>query len=293
MHSPAIEMILEGKTSDIGGGFQVHRTLPSHRRRMVGPFIFFDHMGPLDFGPGQAMNVLPHPHIGLATVTYLFEGEILHRDSVGSVELIRPGAINWMVAGKGIVHSERSRPEVTESGQRLHGIQLWVALPEEKEDMEPAFFHHAANTIPGRELKPGVQARLLIGRAWDMESPVQTYSSMIYAEIQLAAQTQWTMERVAEEQAIYIVSGSISVDGETHESGRMLVFKPNAAVDLKALEPGVIMVLGGEPMRKRKIYWNFVHSSPDKIEEAKVRWQNRTFPEIEGETEFVPLPPQR
>ena len=286
----SVELILEPKSSDIGAGFTVRRTLPSRHRRMVGPFIFFDHMGPVDFAPGKSMEVLPHPHIGLATVTYLFEGEVLHRDSVGSVQAIRPGAINWMVSGSGIVHSERTSEEVRASGQTLHGIQLWVALPPEREDGAPAFFHHPADTIPGRELKPGVHGRVLIGKAWDMESPVETYSRMLYAEIQMAKDVVWTLDSLEKEQAIYVAMGKVMIDGETHESGNMLVLRPGAVVEIRATEDALLMVLGGDSLGPRKIYWNFVHSDPDKIEQAKERWKAQTFPGVEGETEFVPLP---
>jgi redox-sensitive bicupin YhaK (pirin superfamily) len=291
----SIDLHLEPKISDIGA-FQVRRTLPSHKRRTVGPFIFFDHMGPVEFPPGRSIDVLPHPHIGLATVTYLFEGEILHRDSVGSLQLIEPGAINWMVAGSGIVHSERSRPEVQAAGQRLHGIQLWVALPEGKEDGDPAFYHHPASDFRDTVLEANggqVQFRLLMGEALGQRSPVEVLSPMIYGELKVPENVTYTLPVLASEQAIYIAEGEILAEGKEYGDGSMLVLAPDRTLTLRALKSARIMILGGDPIGKRKIYWNFVHSNPEKIEEAKQRWADQKFPAIEGETEFVPLPPQK
>lgn len=310
-----IELVLEPRSSEITPGFKVRRSLPSRHRRMVGPFIFFDHMGPVEFPPGQSMEVLPHPHIGLATVTYLFSGEILHADSVGSHQAIQPGAINWMIAGAGIVHSERTSAELRRSGQTLHGIQLWVALPEEYEDCEPAFFHHPAHTLPewtiALEASPqypkggntggpsGTRSqnndlqgvfRLLIGKAMGRTSPVQTFSDMLYLELRLPGGAHCNIPSLAEEQAIYIVSGKVSTEGKEFEDGSMLVLKKGKEVSVDTYEASRLMILGGAPMEKRKIYWNFVHSNPERIEEAKKRWKEQTFPAIEGEKEFVPLP---
>ncbi|HBS05687.1 MAG TPA: hypothetical protein DEA96_12025, partial [Leptospiraceae bacterium] len=277
---------------DIGGGFMVRRTLPSRNRRMVGPFIFFDHMGPMEFAPGSGMDVLPHPHIGLATVTYLFEGEILHRDSVGSEQLIRPGAINWMVAGSGIVHSERVRPEIRASGQTLHGLQIWVALPQKAEDNEPAFFHHPADSFPELDLH-GASVRVLIGEIQNHKSPVVTFSRMLYAETKLDADFSWTVPSLEKEQAVYVAMGSIEAEGQTYSQGTMIILKNGASLEIRSRERSILMLLGGDPMEKRKIYWNFVHSDPEMIENAKRRWQNQEFPAVDGETEFVPLPESR
>lgn len=285
-----IELVLEPKTSDIGGGFLVRRTLPSRSRRMVGPFIFFDHMGPVEFPPGKGMKVLPHPHIGLATVTYLFDGEILHRDSAGFTQAIRPGAINWMVAGRGIVHSERVSPEIERSGQTIHGIQLWVALPEASEDMEPAFFHHSADSLPRLSPQPGLEIRILIGSAFGVTSPVHTYSRMLYAEAKLSKGCEWTVPVLEKEQALYVATGSIEADSSSFSSGSMLVIKEGQELRLSTSEETILMILGGDSPGKRKIYWNFVHSRPEVIEQAKQLWKDQKFPAIEGETEFVPLP---
>jgi len=295
MHAPegesSIELVLDPKSSDIGSGFIVRRTLPSRHRRMVGPFIFFDHMGPVDFAPGKGMDVLPHPHIGLATVTYLFEGETLHRDSVGSEQLIRPGAINWMVAGSGIVHSERVSDEVRAAGQTLHGLQLWVALPEESEDQDPAFHHHPTDSLPQFDLE-GAPVRVLIGEIAGKKSPVLTFSRMLYAEAKLQSGQKWKVPSLEEEQAVYVATGSIEAEGKTYSHGTMIVLKTGASLNTKANEETILMILGGDALSRRKIYWNFVHSDPAKIEEAKRRWKNQEFPPVSGETEFVPLPEQ-
>ncbi|MCB1166025.1 MAG: pirin family protein [Leptospiraceae bacterium] len=295
--SDPVDLVIESRKSDIGG-FSVRRTLPFAKRRTVGPFIFFDHMGPALMPAGQSMDVLPHPHIGLATVTYLFEGEIVHRDSLGSQQAIRPGAINWMVAGKGIVHSERTDPEIKKTGQTIHGIQLWVALPKELEDCDPAFLHYDASEIPESSVPlntPGEGTiRLMIGNALGMQSPVQTFLKTLYAEVRLPGGSAWTLPSLAEEQAMYLASGTAKLVGSasagTLQEGQMAVLKSGASLDIQAESDLRMLIIGGENPGPRKIYWNFVHSNPAKIEEAKIRWENQKFPSVPGETEFVPLP---
>lgn len=287
--SHVVALKIAARERDIGA-FTVARILPSARRRLVGPFIFFDHMGPAELPPGVGMNVRPHPHIGLATVTYLFEGEIHHRDSLGFSQPIRPGAINWMTAGRGIVHSERSSPEVTAAAARVHGIQLWVALPKEHEEAEPAFVHHPADTIPAVELE-GVKLRVLIGSAYGVASPVQTLAPMIYAEVILDPGASLALPDV-EERAAYVVTGALQAGDETGAAREMLVFEPGA-VTVRAGEEGAhVMLIGGPPIDgERHIFWNFVSSSKARIERAKSEWRDEKFPLVPGDdAERIPLP---
>ncbi|MEQ9497680.1 MAG: pirin family protein [Deltaproteobacteria bacterium] len=286
--SHVVALKIAARERDIGA-FTVARILPSARRRLVGPFIFFDHVGPAELPPGVGMNVRPHPHIGLATVTYLFEGEIHHRDSLGFSQPIRPGAINWMTAGRGIVHSERSSPEVT-AAARVHGIQLWVALPKEHEEAEPAFVHHPADTIPAVQLD-GVKLRVLIGSAYGVASPVQTLAPMVYAELILEPGASLALPDV-EERAAYVVTGALQAGDETGAAREMLVFEPGA-VTLRAGEEGAhVMLIGGPPIDgERHIFWNFVSSSKARIERAKAEWREEKFPVVPGdEAERIPLP---
>jgi len=283
-----IEAVINARPRDLGG-FEVGRALPSPRHKLVGPFIFFDHMGPANFAPGASINVRPHPHIGIATVTYLFDGEILHRDSVGSEQLIHPGDVNWMVAGRGIVHSERTRQEVLEQGQFLHGIQAWVALPLDKEHIEPAFYHHPKTSLPNIEL-PGVALRLIAGAAYGQEAGVAVASPTFYldAQLQLAATLELPNEYA--ERAFYVVEGSVRCDGEDFAAREFAILKPGEAV-LTANEPSRVMLLGGAPVGDRHIEWNFVSSKQEEIEEAKRAWRAREFPLVPGdELEFIPLP---
>ena len=284
-------IILEGRARDLGGGVTVRRVLPAHARRMVGPFIFFDHFGPVQLPPGQGLDVRPHPHIDLATVTYLFEGEILHRDSLGSVESIRPGAINWMTAGRGIVHSERSPAAARAAGARLHGLQLWVGLPLAHEQSEPSFHHQEAATIPTREL-PGARLRVLAGAAYGARSPVPVLSALFYVEALLEAGAELALPEGYAERAAYVVEGAIDCDGTTHGAARMVVLGARASGRITALEPARIMLLGGEPLEgERHIWWNFASSSPARIEQAKEDWRLGRFAKVPGdEIEFIPLP---
>jgi hypothetical protein len=281
---------LKPHTKDLGG-FQVRRLLPGHPFRMVGPFIFFDHMGPADFGPGRGIDVRPHPHIGLATVTYLFQGAILHRDSLGSVQRIQPGDVNWMTAGKGIVHSERTSPADRELGGPMHGIQTWVALPKSDELAEPAFHHHPKSTLPVIE-RPGVTMRLIAGRAYGAEAPVKVFSDMFYLGVDMDAPATFELPPEHVERGVYVVDGEVMVGGEMVEPQHMAVLAPGETVEIAAGSAARVMLFGGERMDgERLIYWNFVASSRELIEDAKARWQAQQFDPVPGETEFIPLPP--
>jgi redox-sensitive bicupin YhaK (pirin superfamily) len=284
----AIELIIQPRDTDLGGFF-VRRVLPSARRRMVGPWIFFDHMGPAEFAAGKGINVRPHPHVNLATVTYLFEGEILHRDSLGSLQPIRPGDINLMVAGRGIVHSERERPEVTAVAHKLHGLQLWLALPEADEEIEPAFYHYPGTRIPAVKVG-GVPVRVMMGSAYGVTSPVKTFAETLYVEARLQpGQTLLLPE--AEERAVYVASGSVKARDDVIPEHAMAVFSPEKSVVLEAVDESRIGIIGGERMTPRFIEWNFVSSRKARIEQAKADWQAQRFPKVPGdEEEFIPLP---
>jgi redox-sensitive bicupin YhaK (pirin superfamily) len=280
--------VIDGRPRDIGG-FSVRRVLPSPHRRHVGPFVFWDHMGPVALPPGEGMDVLPHPHIGLATVTFLFEGEIVHRDSVGSHQAIRPGDVNWMTAGRGIVHSERTDPAVKARGARVHGIQSWVALPAEHEGSEPHFAHH-----PGKDLpvvtEPGATLRVIAGEAYGAQSPARTLSPLFYVDATL--ETGASVELPDhEERAVYVLDGSVEIDGASITPGRLAVLAPKARVTIRAPGATHAMFLGGAPLGDRHMYWNFVSSDRERIERAKADWRDRRFPLVPGdEEEFVPLP---
>ncbi len=284
----ALELIIRPKEKDLGG-FSVRRLLPVRERRMVGPWIFFDHMGPARFAAGEGINVRPHPHIGIATVTYLFEGEILHRDSLGSYQPIRPGDINLMVAGRGIVHSERERPEVTASEHVLHGLQLWLALPEAAEEVEPAFHHYPASDVP-TVLIGEVPVRVMIGSAYGVTSPVATFAETLYLEADLEPGQLLELPDCAE-RAVYVASGDVSIGGSRLERYAMAVLSPRAGVTIEALGESRIALIGGESFSQRFIEWNFVSSSKARLEQAKADWQARRFPLVPGdEEEFIPLP---
>ena len=283
----AVELLIEPRARDLGG-FDVRRVLPSGKRAMVGPFIFFDHIGPAEFPPGQGIAVRPHPHIGLATVTYLFEGEILHRDSLGYVQPIHRGAVNLMTAGRGIVHSERAGDDLHEHS-RLHGIQSWMALPLEEEECESAFVHHPAAEIPGLRIGEA-EVRVVIGEAWGLVSPVQVVAPMLYLECRLPAGARLILPDHVSERAVYLVTGQLRIDGQDHQEGVMAVLREGAAVEVEALADCLFMVLGGEPVGKRHIWWNYVSSSLQRIEQAKADWREGRFAPVPGETEFIPLP---
>lgn len=283
-----IKHLIQPHEKDLGG-FTVRRLLPHAKQRMVGPWIFFDHMGPAEFPAGNGVNVRPHPHINLATVTYLFEGEILHRDSLGSVQAILPGDINLMVAGKGITHSERERDEVNSMPHRLHGLQLWHALPEADEEIDPAFYHYPSDEIP-KAVVNGVTTRVMMGSAWGMTSPVKTFASTTYAEAALkAGQSMVTPE--AEQMAIYVASGHLLIDAQNVEPYTLVVLQDNTPATIEAASDAQVAFIGGENLGERHIEWNFVSSRKHRIEQAKNDWREGRFPLVPGdEEEFIPIP---
>ena len=284
----AVELLIQARDKDLGG-FSVRRLLPTTKRKMVGPWIFFDHMGPARFSAGQGINVRPHPHINLATVTYLFEGEILHQDSVGSVQPIRPGDINLMVAGSGIVHSERERSQVRSVDHTLHGLQLWLALPEAHEEIDPAFYHYPSSQVPAVTVD-GVQVRVMMGKAFGVESPVKTFAQTLYVEAHLQAGQQLSLPD-AQERAVYVASGSLKAQATVIPEHAMAVFSSGSGIVLHALTDARIAIIGGQAMTPRFIEWNFVSSRKERIEQAKADWRQQRFPTIPGDNlEFIPLP---
>ncbi len=272
--SEFVERVIEPRQNDLGGGFKVRRVLPFHARKMVGPFIFFDHFGPVDYAPGEGFDVRPHPHIGLATVTYMFEGAMHHRDSVGSDIVIRPGAVNWMTAGRGITHSERTPPEERAAGQSMHGLQTWVALPKTHEMMEPSFVHHPESTLPVQQIN-GAEIRVLAGTAFGQSSPVDFPWGILYAAIDAAENSEITIAGdAADERAIYLVAGSVSIDGQTFTEGKMIVLAEGKDVTAEFSSGTKGIICGGQTMDgKRFIDWNFVASDKSMIEQAKTDWQ--------------------
>jgi redox-sensitive bicupin YhaK (pirin superfamily) len=270
------------------GEFTVRRVLPSPKCRSVGPFVFFDHMGPADFAPGKGIQVRPHPHIGLATVTYLFEGQIMHRDSLGYVQAIAPAAVNLMTAGRGIVHSERAGDDV-DRHSHLHGIQSWMALPAEFEEVEPAFLHYPADSLP--ELRIGdVIVRVIIGGAYGEESPVSVMSPMLYLECRMPDGAELELPGDVDELACYVVSGKLRIDDEPVTAGTLAVLAGRTASRLVAIGSTRVMVLGGQPLGERHVWWNFVSSSRERIERAKQDWAESRFGRVPGDDEFIPLP---
>jgi redox-sensitive bicupin YhaK (pirin superfamily) len=284
----AIELMITPAVRDLGE-FTVRRSLPDRQRQRVGPFIFFDHMGPAEFPAGSGVNVRAHPHIGIATVTYLFEGEILHRDSLGYVQAIRPGAVNWMTAGRGIVHSEKVTDEVLASGQHLHGLQIWVALPLEHEEVDPDFRHYPADDIPSVDVD-GVTANVVIGSAYGKTSPVKTLSETLYVAVDLAP-GQSIDNPEAEEIGVYVVDGSVAIDDQFVEAGSLAVLRPGVQVTVRAESEAKIMFFGGDALEgERTIWWNFVSSSKERLEMAKRDWREGRFDPVPGESDFIPLP---
>jgi hypothetical protein len=286
----AIAHVLVPRSVDLGD-FIVRRALPSAQTRMVGPFIFFDHFGPAEFRSGKGLDVCPHPHIGLATVTYLFDGEIMHRDSLGTAVPIRPGEINWMTAGRGIVHSERTAPERRATGDRLHGLQMWVALPAAKEEMPPDFAHYDAAQFP--ELREnGTTVRVVVGGLYGQRSPVATASETVFADVRLKAGARLPIDADHEERAIYVLDGEIDMGSDRFGPGRLLVLRPGDPITLKANTDAHAVIVGGAPMDgPRHIWWNFVSSRKERIEQAKADWEKGFFGKVPGdEIEFIPLP---
>ena len=281
-------LVINAKSRDIGG-FPVRRALPAIERRIVGPFIFLDQMGPTRLAPEQKLDVRPHPHIGLSTMTYLFEGEILHRDSLGTVQMIQPGAINWMTAGSGITHSERT-PRGTAGGTLLSGIQFWVALPKSHEEMSPAFLHLEANELPVVEGED-VSTRIIAGDAFGRRSPLGAPHPMICVDIALATGAHVELPADSPDQALYVAGGEIELDGPRYGQGHLLILPTGKRCGVRATSGARLILLGGEPMDgPRHIWWNFVSSSKDRIEQAKQDWKLGRFPAVPGETEFIPLP---
>ena len=281
--------VIEPKAHDLGG-FSVRRVLPQLRARRVGPFVFFDHMGPAVFAPGQGMDVRPHPHIGLATVTYLFDGAIEHRDNLGNVQTIRPGDVNWMTAGRGIVHSERTPGVERAAGQYMHGIQTWVALPKDAEEAAPEFHHHAAASLPAWESQ-GVRLRLVAGEAFGYRSPVHTFSRLFYVAVEFPAGGSLVVPAEHIERAVYATDALLTVGGIELAVAHMAVLPAGMDVEIRAAQPARVILCGGDPLDgDRHLWWNFVSSSRDRIEKAKADWVSMRYAPIPGETEFIPLP---
>jgi redox-sensitive bicupin YhaK (pirin superfamily) len=286
-----LDTVIDQRRRDLGG-FEVGRVLPHPKRHMVGPFIFLDHMGPVTFarGIGRDVDVRPHPHIGLSTVTYLFEGEIVHRDSVGSEQAIRPAEVNWMIAGRGITHSERFEKARAEGGA-MHGLQAWVALPDGSEEVEPSFTHYGARDLPVLEDK-GITIRIIAGEAFGGKSKVKTHSPMFYAHLELARGAAAEVPEGFDERAAYVVSGSVQTDNESFGAGQLLLFRRSEPASLKAEDKTTLMLLGGDSVGQRFIEWNFVSSSRERIEQAKADWRagRMKLPDLDNR-EFIALPP--
>ncbi|MBE9206595.1 pirin family protein [Nostoc sp. LEGE 06077] len=284
----AILQLIEPEVKDLGG-FVARRSLPYPQRQMVGPFIFFDHLGPSILPSNQGIDVRPHPHINLATLTYLFEGAIMHRDSLGTVQEIQPGAVNWMTAGKGIVHSERSPDFDRHNEATIHGIQTWIALPVEYEETEPWFIHYTADTLPTWE-ENGTIIKLIAGTASGYTSPVKVFSPILYLDAVLSAHTDFTISADYSERAVYSVTEGLSINDQPLEPYRLAILEPGDEVKVSAIAAARCIVIGGEPLGKRYKWWNFVSSRPERIEQAKADWRNNRFAQVVDETEFIPLP---
>ncbi|HWI37529.1 MAG TPA: pirin family protein [Burkholderiales bacterium] len=284
-----LEALIVPRTRDLGDGFEVRRALPDARKRAVGPFVFFDQMGPVALAPGKGLDVRPHPHIGLATVTYLFEGEIVHRDSLGTVQPIRPGDVNWMTAGSGIVHSERTPPALRAAGSRVHGIQIWVGLPAADEETAPSFVHVAGKDLPVLDER-GVRLRVILGE-WEGErSPVPLRSEMVYADVKLDAGSTVTLPGEHAERAAYIIEGTLTHDGKAYAAGQLLVFAALAEAEIAAQSHARAVLFGGESLGERFMWWNFVSSRKNRIAQAAADWKAGRFVAVPDETEFIPLP---
>ena len=286
----SVELVIEGRRRDLGG-FEVGRVLPWTKRRMVGPFVFFDHMGPKQMAANlpRRVDVRPHPHIGLSTITYLFAGEIVHRDSLGFHQVIRPGEVNWMTAGRGISHSERFET-MREHGGLLHGIQAWIALPAADEETAPAFVHHAADELP-IERDGGATRRVIAGKAFGKSSPVRTHSPLVYVHVELQEGAGTGIPDGYSERAAFVAAGTVRVGDESYEAGKMIVFTRGSEPRIVAVTPATVMLLGGEPLGERHIWWNFVSSRSERIEQAKADWRAGRIPlPVGDDAEFIPLP---
>jgi redox-sensitive bicupin YhaK (pirin superfamily) len=285
----ALERVIVPRPRDLGG-FEVRRVLPSSEQRSVGPFVFFDQMGPASFDPGRGIDVRPHPHIGLATITYLFAGTIIHRDSLGTVQPIEPGEVNWMTAGRGIVHSERSDIELRKARQKLYGIQIWVALPKPHEETAPDFNHYAASSLPRLE-GDGKSVRVIAGSIFGKTSPVKAFSPLFYADAAVNPGASLVLSDEHDERAIYLLEGKLEIAGQFFEAGQLLVFSPGDEVVIEAVSAARLLLLGGDPLDgPRHVWWNFVSSSRERIEAAKADWKASRFPAVPGDNEFIPLP---
>ena len=284
-------LIADVRVHDLGDGFMVRRMLPVLQARHVGPFVFFDHVGQAQFAAGKGMDVRPHPHIGLATVTWLFDGAIRHRDSLGSLADIRPGEVNWMTSGHGIVHSERTPPEERAQGQKLHGIQVWVALPQADAEVDPEFHHHDRDALP-RISRPGVEAVLIAGSAYGERSPVKVFAPMFFLEVQLVAGAELELPQEHAERGVHVVEGAVSWDGIDIGAAQMAVQAGASTPALRAREASRLMLFGGAPLDgERHLWWNFVASTRERIEQAKADWREGRFPKVPGDDkEFIPLP---
>jgi redox-sensitive bicupin YhaK (pirin superfamily) len=286
-----VSRVIDGRPRDLGG-FSVRRVLPAASRPTVGPFIFFDHMGPARFAPGEGVDVRPHPHIGLATVTYLFAGEFMHRDSLGSAQLIRPGDVNWMVAGSGIAHSERTPPEVRDApgGSTIHGIQVWIALPAEHEEAAPSFTHHPAASLP-EIVRDGARLRLIAGEAFGRRAPAAVFSPMFYLDAALEPGAALALPDGYAERAAYVAEGAIEAGGARHGTGQMVEFAAGRPAELRAAGASRVMLLGGAPLEgTRHLWWNFVSSRRERIDLARADWRDGRFAAVPGDPERIPLP---
>jgi redox-sensitive bicupin YhaK (pirin superfamily) len=284
-------IVIKGKPHDLGDGFHVSRMLPAFEQRAIGPFVFFDYFGPVDLAPGKGIDVRPHPHIGLATVTYLFDGSQMHRDTLGSAQQIHPGDVNWMTAGRGIAHSERTQPEVRAKGHRMHGIQSWVGLPEKDEEVAPSFQHVASKELPS-VVRDGVTLKIITGEAFGLKSPVKVFSPIFYVDVQFAPGASFDVTAEHEQRAVFVVGGQIEVAGQSHGDGTMVVLAPGETTHISAKDATRVMLLGGAALDgERHLWWNFVASSKARIERAKAEWRSGAFGVIPGDDkEFIPLP---
>lgn len=286
----AIELVLAPQEKDLGEELRVQRLLPQVARRAIGPFVFFDHLGPVTFGEGRGLDVGPHPHIGLATVTYLFEGQIIHRDSLGTTQAIDAGAVNWMTAGRGIVHAERTDPARRRAGERLHGIQVWIALPQSMAECEPSFHHHPADTLPSFAIG---DARLTViaGDAFGRVSPVAVASPMFYIDARFGAAAELSVPAEHAERGVYVVEGDVTVDGTRVAPHHVAVLAPGGAVRLRSADAARVMLFGGAPLDgRRTIWWNFVAASRERIEQAKADWRAQRMGKVPDEVGYIPLP---
>lgn len=282
-------IVLNGNSRDLGDGFTVNRVLPDAQRRMVGPFVFFDYFGPVNLAPGKGLDVRPHPHIGLATLTYLFEGSQMHRDSLGSVVEILPGDVNWMTAGRGIVHSERTGPETRAAGHTMHGIQSWIGLPVADEEIAPSFQNAKAKDLPSLA-RDGVSLTLIVGNAFGLVSPIKTFSPIFYCDVHMEDGATLAVPDEHDERAIFVVEGEIAVNGQAHGKSTMLTLDKNEAATIRANGKARLMLLGGGAIGPRHLWWNFVSSDKARIERAKEEWKAQKLGRIEGDPEFIPLP---